>query len=57
MTPEIMGELIVDLAILVGYLLALCVGGFVADYILPKVPFVERLLDTMPDWEEEANEP
>lgn len=58
MSPELAGDLVVNLAILTGYLLVLCAGCFVADYILPKIPFVERFLDTLPDWdEEEADEP
>lgn len=50
MAPEIKDELVVNLAILVRHLLVLCAGDFVADYILPKIPFAERLLDTLPDW-------
>lgn len=50
LAPEIKDELVVNLAILVRHLLVLCAGDFVADYILPKIPFAERLLDTLPDW-------
>lgn len=31
----------------------LCVGCLVADYIFPHIPFINRYLDSLPDWDEE----
>ncbi len=53
MTPELMEEAVVDLAILTGYLLILCVGCLIADYVFPHIPFIQRFLDSLPDWEDE----
>ena len=53
MTPEIAEEAVIALAILVGYLLILGVGCLVADFVFPHIPFIERLLDSLPDWEDE----
>lgn len=33
MTPELLDELVVNLALLVGFLFILTVGGIIADYI------------------------
>lgn len=53
LTPELMEEAVVDLAILTGYLLILCVGCLIADYVFPHIPFIQRFLDSLPDWEDE----
>ena len=34
------------------YILAL-VGGLIADYVFPYIPFIQRFLDSLPDWEDE----
>lgn len=34
----------------------LSVCGLIADYILPHIPFVERFLDTLPEWDDEESE-
>ena len=31
----------------------LCVGCLVADYIFPHIPFIERYLESLPDWDED----
>lgn len=53
MTPELIDEAVVDLALLTGFLLILAVGGLIADYVLPHIPFIQRWLDSLPDWEDE----
>ena len=41
------------LAILAGYLLILGIGCLVADFVFPHIPFINRFLDSLPDWEDE----
>ena len=53
MTPELLDEAVVALAILTGYLLILCVGCLIADYVFPHIPIIQRFLDSLPDWEDE----
>ena len=40
------------LAILAGYLLILGIGCLVADFVFPHIPFINRFLDSLPDWED-----
>ena len=46
-----------DLVIFLGYtaaiLLILGIGGLIADYVFPHIPFIERLIDSLPDWDDE----
>lgn len=49
-------ELVVDLIILLGFLIILCVGALVADYILPHIGPLNRWLETLPLWDEEEEE-
>lgn len=56
MTPELLDEAVVALAILTGYLLILFVGCLIADYVFPHIPFIQRFLDSLPDWDEEEDE-
>lgn len=46
-----------DLVIFLGYtaaiLLILGIGGLIADYVLPNIPFIERLVDSLPEWDDE----
>ena len=53
MTPELLDEAVAALAILTGYLLILFVGGLISDYVFPHIPFIQRFLDSLPDWEDE----
>ena len=53
MTPELLDEAVVALAILTGYLLILFIGCLIADYVFPHIPFIQRFLDSLPDWEDE----
>lgn len=46
-----------DLLIFLGYtaaiLLILGIGGLIADYVFPHIPFIERFIDTLPEWDDE----
>lgn len=46
-----------DLAIFLGctaaILLILGIGGLIADYVFPHIPFIERLIDSLPEWDDE----
>ena len=46
-----------DLAIFLGYtsaiLLILGIGGLIADYVFPHIPFNERFIDSLPEWDDE----
>lgn len=53
MTPDVLDEAVVDFFILLGYLLVLGAGTLIADFIFPHIPFLERYLDRLPDWEDE----
>ena len=52
-TPETLGDAVIALGIISVYLLILSVGCLVADYVFPHIPFIERFLDSLPDWEDE----
>lgn len=48
-----MDDLVILLAELAAFLLILGVGGFIADYIFPHIPFIRRYLETLPQWDDE----
>lgn len=50
---DLLGEAVVALGLLSVFLLVLGVGGLIADYVFPHIPFIERFLDSLPDWEDE----
>ena len=52
-TPELLGDAVIALGILGVYLLILFVGGLISDYVFPHIPFIQRFLDSLPDWEDE----
>lgn len=53
MTHELIGEAIVDLMVLAGFLTVIGVGALIADYVLPHIPFMQRYLDSLPDYEDD----
>lgn len=53
MTPDLIGEAIVDLMALAGFLTVIGVGALIADYVLPHIPFIQRYLDSLPDYEDD----
>lgn len=56
MTHDLIGEAVVGLALMAGFLVVLGVGGLVADYVFPHIPFIQRYLDSLPDWDDEEEE-
>ncbi len=48
-----MDDLVIMLAELAAFLIILGIGGLIADYILPHIPFIQRFIDTLPDWGDE----
>lgn len=56
MTPELIDEAVVNLLLLVGFLVVLGVGGLVADYVFLHIPFIQRYLDSLPDWDDEEEQ-
>lgn len=56
MTPELIDEAVVNLLLLAGLLIVLGVGGLVADYVFPHIPFIQRYLDSLPDWDDEEEQ-
>lgn len=53
MTPDLIGEAIVDLMILAGFLMVLGIGALIADYIFPHIPRIKRYIDSLPDYEDD----
>lgn len=53
MTPDLIGEAVVDLMILAGFLVVLGIGALIADYVFPHIPFIKRYLDRLPDYEDD----
>lgn len=56
MTPELIDEAVVNLLLLAGFLVVLGIGGLVADYVFPHIPFIQRYLDSLPDWDDEEEQ-
>lgn len=56
MTPELIDEAVVNLLLFAGFLVVLGVGGLVADYVFPHIPFIQRYLDSLPDWDDEEEQ-
>lgn len=53
MTPEFIDEAIVCGMIFAGFMLVLGIGGFIADYIFPHIPFIQNYIDSLPDYEDD----
>ena len=53
MSNETAENLLMLLIYLVPFLTILGVGGLVAEYILPHIPFINRWLESLPDFEDE----
>lgn len=53
MTPDLIGEAVVDLMILAGFLVVLGIGALIADYVFPHIPFIQRYLDRLPGYEDD----
>lgn len=53
MTPDLIGEAVVDLMVLAGFMVVLGIGALIADYVFPHTPFIQRYLDSLPDYEDD----
>ena len=53
MTPEVLDGAVILLLYIAGILGVLAVGCIVADFIFPHIPFIERYLESLPDWDDE----
>ena len=53
MTHDLIGEAIVDLMVLAGFMIVLGIGALIADYVFPHIPFIQRYLDSLPDYEDD----
>ncbi len=53
MTPDLIGEAVVDLMVLAGFMVVLGIGALIADYVFPHIPFSQRYLDSLPDYEDD----
>lgn len=53
MTPDLIGEAVVDLMVLAGFMAVLGIGTLIADYVFPRIPFIQRYLDSLPDYEDD----
>lgn len=53
MTPDLIGEAVVDLIVLAGFMVVLGIGALIADYVFPNIPFIQRYLNSLPDYEDD----
>lgn len=53
MTPDLIGEAVVDLMVLAGFMVVLGIGALIADYVFPNIPCIQRYLDSLPDYEDD----
>ena len=53
MSQEMLGDAVIGLFYMTGLMMLLCVGGFIADYVLPYIPPVQRWLDRLPPYEDD----
>lgn len=54
MSPEFMADLAINLAILCVFLLVLGVGCLIADFVFPHIPFIQKWLDSLPEYEDDV---
>lgn len=54
MTPDTIDEAVVCLGILVGFFALLALCGLLADYVLPHIPFAQRYIDSLPEYEDDT---
>ncbi len=48
-----MSNLVPFLGYTAAILLILGIGGLIADYVFPHIPFIERFIDSLPEWDDE----
>ena len=54
MNPEFMADLVINLAILCVFLLVLGVGCMIADFVFPHIPFLQKWLESLPEYEDDV---
>lgn len=54
MNPEFMADLVINLAILCGFLLVLGVGCLIADFVFPHIPFLQKWLESLTEYEDDV---
>ena len=53
MSADFVADAVVNLLILCGFLMVLGIGCLIADFVVPHIPFIQRWLDSLPDWDDE----
>lgn len=48
-----MSNLVPFLGYTAAILLILGIGGLIADYVFPHIPFIERFIYSLPEWDDE----
>lgn len=48
-----MSNLVPFLGYTAAILLILGIGGLIADYVFHHIPFIERFIDSLPEWDDE----
>lgn len=54
MSPEFMADMVINLAILCVFLLVLGVGCLIADFVFPHIPFLQKWLESLPEYEDDV---
>ena len=54
MSPEFMADMVINLAILCVFLLVLGVGCLIADFVFPHIPFLQKRLESLPEYEDDV---
>lgn len=52
MTPDLIGEAVVDMMVLTAFMVVLGIDALIADHVFPRIPFIQRYLDSLPDCED-----
>lgn len=56
MIPELLDEATAAAAIMSGCLAVLLAACLIADFVFPHIPFIQRYLESLPDWDEEEED-
>ena len=54
MNPEFTADLVINMAILCVFLLVLGVGCLIADFVFPHIPFLQKWLESLPEYEDDV---
>ena len=53
MTPDFASEAVACMVIFSGFMVVLGIGTFISDVIFPRIPFLNRWLDSLPNCEDD----